>query len=155
MSSISHLLFVVVWYCKQMRLQQQSGTSDWCGCDYWGRWNFQPFSSRQCALGLGGTSNGNIPRWSSDWDWHCFFVSPSFSPLKESAFMSSRQDYDAVENERFNQWEWQYSGHNRPYFTVFSFVLMRLYFASFQVYLSHSVPVGLPKVAVKHTCHIC
>ncbi len=26
-----------------------------------------------------------------------------FPPLKESAFMSSRQDYDAVETERFNQ----------------------------------------------------
>lgn len=36
-----------------------------------------------------------------------------FSPPKESAFMSSRQDYDAVETERFNQWEWQYLGCNR------------------------------------------
>lgn len=26
-----------------------------------------------------------------------------FSPPKESAFMSSRRDYDAVETERFNQ----------------------------------------------------
>lgn len=54
-----------------------------------------------------------------------------FSPLKESAFMSSRQDYDAVETESINQRGRQYLGRNRAYLTIFSFVLMRLYFASF------------------------
>lgn len=31
----------------------------------------------------------------------------------------------------FNRCEWQYLGRNRAYLTVLSFVLMRLYFASF------------------------
>lgn len=154
MSSITHLLFVVGRYCKQIWFQQQSGTSDWYGSDYWGRWNLQCFSSRQSALCLRGTSYGNIPKWASDWDWHLFFFIPFYSPLKESAFMSSRRDYDAFETERFNQWEQrQYLGHNRAYLTVFfSFVLMRLHFASFQVHLSHSVPVGFVKSGCKNTC---
>lgn len=45
MSPITHLLFVVVWYCKQIWFRQQSGTSEWDGSDYWGRWNLHPFSS--------------------------------------------------------------------------------------------------------------
>lgn len=151
MSSITHLLFVVVWYCKQIWFQQQSWTSHWYGNDYWGRWNLHPFSSQQSALCLGGTSNGNIPRWSSDWDWHSFGILSEyfFPPPKESAFVSSRQDYDAVETERFNHWEWQYLGRNRAYLTVFSFVLMRLYFASFL----GSLPLTLCSCqAVKSSC---
>lgn len=156
MSSITHLSFVVLWFYKHICFQQQSGTSDWYGNDYWGRWNLHSFSSRESALCLGGTRDGNILRWSSDWGWHSFGIRSGcfFPPPKETAFTSSRQDYDAVETERFNQCEWQYSGRNRAYLTVFSFVLMRLYFASFLGSLT-SVPVGLSKVAVKtHMSHM-
>lgn len=108
MSSITHLLFVVVWYCKQIWFRQQSGTSEWDGSDYWGRWNLHPFSSPSalCLAGAGNRKHSKMvfrlgltlvcrPRWMS------FFFSAC-------TFMSSRQDYDAVETERLNHWEWQY-----------------------------------------------
>lgn len=64
MSSITHILFVSVWYCKQIWLEQQSGTLDSCGNDYRGRWNLHPFSLQQSAICLEGMSTGNIPKWS-------------------------------------------------------------------------------------------
>lgn len=51
--------------------------------------------------------------------------------LKNPPSQVPGRDYDAVETERFNLCEWQYLGCNRAYLTAFSFVLMRLYFASF------------------------
>lgn len=134
MSSITHLLFVVMWYYKHICFQQETGTSGWYGSDYWGGWNLHSFSSQENALPPRGTSDGNILRWSSDWGWNSFSIVSGcffFSTPKESAFTSSRQDYDPVETERFNQCEWQYLGYNRAYLTVFSFVLMRLYSAPF------------------------
>lgn len=133
MCSITHLLFVVIWYCKLIWFQQQSGTSDGYGSDYWGRWNLCRFSSWQSALCLEGMSDGTFfkiaYRLGLTLVWFPLWM--CLAPPKESSVVSSRQDYDAVETERFNQWEWQYLGSNGAYLAVFSFVLMRLYFASF------------------------
>lgn len=108
---------------------------------------------------------GIFQRCLLDWDWHPFdflhWTPPSLPPTphplapKESAFMSWRQDYKAVETERFNQWEWQCLGCNRAYILLCLNELV-LCLISLEVQHLHSVSVRLSKVAVKTTiCHIC
>lgn len=153
MSSITHLLFVVLWYYKHTFL----ATSDWYGSDYWGRWNLHPFSSQQSAVCLGGTSNGNIPRWSSDWDWHFFFFfldAPPPSPKEPPSWVPARimmkLRLRGLISENGNVWA------VTQLTSTFCLNEVVLCFIPGKSHLSHSGTVGLSKVAVKtHICHIC
>lgn len=132
MSSITHPLFVVIWYSKPIRFQRQSG---WLREWLLRKMEFSSLPKPDQVLVASEERAVGISRdVSSDWDWHPFDFPLwmfFFSLPKESACMGPSQDYDAVETERFNQREWQYLGCSRAYLAVFSFVLMRLYFASF------------------------
>lgn len=96
-----------------------------------GKMEFASILIPKCTLPLQEQAMENIPKWFSDWDWHLFAVLAGCFFFSACTFMSSRQDYDAVETERLNHWEWQcFLQQSLPRW-FFSLVLMRLYFASF------------------------
>lgn len=85
-------------------------------------------SSQESALCLRGIFRDGV-KIAGDPHWYPFWM--FLFILKNPLSQVPGKDYDAVETERFNLCEWQYLGCNRAYLTAFSFVLMRLYFASF------------------------